>query len=27
MPTLPLSFEMFRDEMLGAGYDEVLERP
>jgi hypothetical protein len=22
-----MSFEMFRQEMLGAGYDEVLERP
>ncbi len=27
MPTPTLTFEQFRDDMLAAGYDEVLERP
>ena len=27
MPTPNITFEKFRDDMLAAGYDEVLERP
>ena len=27
MPAAPLTLERFRDAMLAAGYEEVLERP
>jgi len=27
VPAINLTFEAFRDEMLAAGYEEVLERP